>query len=1054
MEKLKFKILTEDVEVRESINTAQQNIAEGIVNIIKENDQASTIGLQGPWGSGKSTIIKQVQNKFGNENDFIYFYFDAWAHEGDLLRKTFLVKLIDTTLISKINEVKENSKVYTKLCLIKNRILGIPTPSLFQIILVLSTLFVPFGTELISASKNDEFEFLNSTILILFFPAAYLYLIFKNLFEKSSQNISHLQKLYKIIPLFICCLLCIIPIYNYEFKSIVNTLNVIFAIGCILSLAPIIVILLYFVRVFENEKVYLKIQFEFLNTFFKNNTVESSSLDFERYFNEILGLFPQTKFIVVIDNLDRVDHDDAKKIWSTLQIFLQHRNPRSNSESIDYYKNLWLIIPHDHYSLMKIWDSNAIQNIENESLNKKDNLKMETYLEKCFQVRIDIPKMIMNDWVSIAYILIKSACPNITKSISEDIIYVMQKYRTKIMDNPNPRILKLYINQIGIYYTSLNSFFPEKPFPFKTLSFFIIQKYLENKNNDFILSNLINNSYQEEKFKYDLEDNYIESISCFSYFLNPEKALELLINNTISQALADSNHKELQKIETTFPTSFWFVFNNINKQNFEFLIYLPTIHKSFWNNPKFEKSKIDIISTILTIKSSGSKFLLLLANKKNSSEYYEALNCILDIYKNDPKESIELIKSIVDENKNIEINTSNHKVEIEWIKTLYYYVLDYANNNKINAKLIDISNFTFAMQFLKHWQKEHKDFISINESVHAKLLNLAETIPDEIFDDQFIDVFILKKYIEYCIHYKINVSEKIIIKILQNLENTMSNESISDNHEAVDILMTIFYSQKYNELLENHFKSFNLSLIISLLTLDKETSIKISFLHGMLSPGAFISPTEEQIEIENFWLKRDKLNAEGIVNLINKIEFNQYIKVKLWALMDNKYYLIVDILLSNNMNEKYYELDNVYFTLSKILKLHETTPKEKDLIFYNCVHHSTDINFGFKEFENYLKYPEVIIKIIDLFPLQNDEIKSFIRSEEYANKILQILKSEINIENYDILVKQKLIIDKIEIRKSFSILRNDPDLINDFRHNQSIEIDFRNLYNFFIDLIN
>ena len=170
--------------------------------------------------------------------------------------------------------------------------------------------------------------------------------------------------------------------------------------------------------------------------------------------------------------------------------------------------------------------------------------------------------------------------------------------------------------------------------------------------------------------------------------------------------------------------------------------------------------------------------------------------------------------------------------------------------------------------------------------------------------------------------------------------------------------------------------------------------------------------------------------------------------------MDNKYYLIVDILLSNNMNEKYYELDNVYFTLSKILKLHETTPKEKDLIFYNCVHHSTDINFGFKEFENYLKYPEVIIKIIDLFPLQNDEIKSFIRSEEYANKILQILKSEINIENYDILVKQKLIIDKIEIRKSFSILRNDPDLINDFRHNQSIEIDFRNLYNFFIDLIN
>lgn len=73
---------------------SHKRIAHAILNTILHEEGGKAIALEGSWGSGKSTVIKILQklikaNKTLSKNIGI-FVFDAWAHQGDLLRSSFL----------------------------------------------------------------------------------------------------------------------------------------------------------------------------------------------------------------------------------------------------------------------------------------------------------------------------------------------------------------------------------------------------------------------------------------------------------------------------------------------------------------------------------------------------------------------------------------------------------------------------------------------------------------------------------------------------------------------------------------------------------------------------------------------------------------------------------------------------------------------------------------------------------------------------------------------------------------------------------------------------
>lgn len=96
-----------------------ENLAKDIFSYIKESHKKShnnekvlpqIIGLEGPWGSGKSNLIqlikKEITNSRKSKNDSSFschdFIFNIWENQGDSIENTFLKYLLDDLISNKI----------------------------------------------------------------------------------------------------------------------------------------------------------------------------------------------------------------------------------------------------------------------------------------------------------------------------------------------------------------------------------------------------------------------------------------------------------------------------------------------------------------------------------------------------------------------------------------------------------------------------------------------------------------------------------------------------------------------------------------------------------------------------------------------------------------------------------------------------------------------------------------------------------------------------------------------------------------------------------------
>src|SRR6266566_6074920 len=85
-------ILLPDVPASEDAFGPHKRIAKAIHELITREEGARAIALVGTWGGGKSTVINLLKQEA--DQYLAVFIFDAWAHESDPLRRTFLERLI------------------------------------------------------------------------------------------------------------------------------------------------------------------------------------------------------------------------------------------------------------------------------------------------------------------------------------------------------------------------------------------------------------------------------------------------------------------------------------------------------------------------------------------------------------------------------------------------------------------------------------------------------------------------------------------------------------------------------------------------------------------------------------------------------------------------------------------------------------------------------------------------------------------------------------------------------------------------------------------------
>lgn len=638
-------IREEVVEIDAFEDSTHKKIADSLFLLItNENieNKGITIALEGAWGSGKSSVIAMLKKKIEESNWAIpLFQFDAWAHEGDPLRRIFLESLIDFIIqYSKIKNIKKLKldDLFNKLSAIKNKIslkikkveiANKPKITVFGQWMSLSVITLPSGAALLSNVKDVTF----STE-----AEPHYYLI-----------ISVLLLLYPLIVLMIC------KIKSKFFKK-EEQLNWSLYQG--------------FVEQTITEEV--------------SEEYDRTSIEFEKYFQDIIkssiDSLALNKIVLIIDNLDRVAPEDSLKLWSTLQTFLQRRNQIGITNS--WFDKVWIIVPFDPKGLESIWNKQYSYD--------KMQLPSKSFFDKCFQLRVDVPKPIFTGWEKYTKDLIQKHLSNLSIEDKEEIVRVLRITRKGLDDIPTPREIKNYLNQVGFLASQCRD-----TFSIESIAYYVIWREIYHTSVDEIRAELIKDVLLHGTKKHEaiLNPSIKKELAGLLFGVSPDKGFQLLLLPEITASLENADVEKLKDLCNNHDQGFWILFKyyieNTELNITQAMNGAYAIYNSLWGEhyDKFQDfaKRIEKISLV---KDHSIEYMwndgLSLQNKSNVRKFY----CLMLICKDDEI----LINNLYD--------------------FLLFNLENYIrNNNTIKNPDIVLNNLSTINTFLESMNYEQQAFI-------------------------------------------------------------------------------------------------------------------------------------------------------------------------------------------------------------------------------------------------------------------------------------------------------------------------------------------------------
>lgn len=264
-------------------------IATAIARAIDKND-VHMIGIDGPWGAGKSNLVEMIRKK--STNNKYFFIYDAWGHQTDCQRRAIIEEMI--RYIHDMKLLKKNDSEWQSLC---NDILGKVTET---------------NTEIQDGFSWSSFFILCSIVIT---PTI--------ISLTSSMDAGILKTILSSVPFFLV-LISVVIAWNStsETESIREKITILkdTLIGA-----------------YKRESIQKKKR-EFVNTH------NPSTISFRRFFNKVDNTLPDgNTLIIIIDNLDRLSQDGVQEIWSSIQACF--------NDSIEELKRIRVIVPFDRNHL-------------------------------------------------------------------------------------------------------------------------------------------------------------------------------------------------------------------------------------------------------------------------------------------------------------------------------------------------------------------------------------------------------------------------------------------------------------------------------------------------------------------------------------------------------------------------------------------------------------------------------------------------------------------------------------------------------------------------------
>jgi len=471
--------LISDLPAEQDAFGPHEKVAKAIADLILNEDGGKTIALRGGWGSGKSSVVNFLKRHLAEHKDTTVWVFDAWAHQGDPLRRTFLERLI-IHLVEKGWANKETWEEQREELAHRRKITDteeIPKLTVFATMLALLLGMLPIGTALFGSGLPDNWALAGPGLAIMLAPISAILAYALWAWRRPSKARDHST-----------------PWALFVSKTVTRT---------------------------------------------RTETIEQpdpTSVEFEDRFARLMMeslAAEERRMVLVLDNLDRVDADNALSIWSTLQTFLHHEE----HDEPDWFKKLWVLIPHDPDGIRRLWKD-----------SKSSTTNAPAFLDKSFQVRFDVPPPVLSDWHAYLLKMLKVALPRHNEAEFHEVYSIFAHHEMKAALNPSPRDLKLYVNDLSALHCQRNH-----DIPLSHLAYYVLLR----RTDQDVPKGLLQGEVPEPELLASLGKDIRKNLAALAFGAEVERGQQLLLADPIQRALDAGDAAALAEIAQNVPEGFW-----------------------------------------------------------------------------------------------------------------------------------------------------------------------------------------------------------------------------------------------------------------------------------------------------------------------------------------------------------------------------------------------------------------------------------------------------------------------------------------------------------------
>lgn len=847
-------------------------IAEHIISTDSkdENQLSRIIGLKGEWGTGKSNVIKildKPNEKLQEEHAVLkqikdgyhIFEYDAWGHQEDLQRRSFL-----ETLTSKLMEegfLSESEKVKS------------------------------WETEKKITWKEKMEELLAH----------------KRVTNNKSIPVFNGGALWAALSLSLTPISVFIA-ERLESQKVIETIPLLVLIAFCPILLGVIVWLL--ACIFNKEARHwgylLKISKD-ATTSTKNfetiNEEEPTVAKFIRWMKDLsdnISEYKKNKLIIVYDNMDRLPADKVKELWSSIHTFFAEKG----------FKNIWVIIPFDEKHLSCAFGENE----------KKEQLTKH-FISKTFPVIYRVTPPVITDYQKLFDNLYSRAFGETEEKSKETIYRILrlEKPNATIREmiefiNSLVALKQIWKEEIDLLYCAIfklkeheivNNPIEEHVFGDQhgethietqniTIEEEILSGYYLGDNLKYIIPNNETLQTNIAALVYGVPKKLAEQIpmtkyidSCFenspndiNKYSQSSKFVDILQKNiqdadeaktdSIIESLSNLDTKSFTGTDNTKIVNIWDELNNrkekqkLSKQEFD---------KSYQNLLSHVNDKEKLISKLCNRlqffeKEEKGEF--------NGGDYYIALRSIQDFISNnnigfditqylaeiekEPKIFVDYVQAAKEDYKTFKLSTDNKKL----------------NNHFKENKLEDLAIIKYIKDNIKYNFEELKQYIEtfipsdkLDATNFKPILDAYKLISDM---KPLYAQLTLNQRNQIWNHFagQVDTNEYLEIAAIQLVQNVNIGKDFTDK-QIEYIAKQIDYYGNYGDLLVNS-NNQNLNKVLKYMT---ENKLGCVLSLDKVLPKFFeiknkIGVTEEALLIQlNRWRKyKDGITKDNILKII------------------------------------------------------------------------------------------------------------------------------------------------------------------------------------------